>query len=307
MDVISRFLSRIRTLRNQSRVPRFTIEEILKPEISKLRETDAGTARQWHSLQLAVEKRRAEESRQESRKLRFARPAVAFAVTAALVTVAVLIWVRQSVDLRYQTGRGQQTSITLSDSSQVTLNHTSLLLVDRKPVDGARHVRLIGEAFFRIRHTGTPFVVSTDIASVRVLGTDFNIRVRDNQLSVAVLNGSVEVIAQRDGRDSSVVLAAHQIVTCGIKDFPGTPTQLPFPDYPGWTNGKLLFYRTSLLAACDELQSQFDVVIRIDTPAVGNETITGAVEARNVEAALSTLCRLTGNAYRHENNGYILY
>jgi transmembrane sensor len=152
-----------------------------------------------------------------------------------------------------------------------------------------------------------PFVVSTDIGTIRVLGTQFNVRVRDEQLEVGVVRGSVQVTINKNGADTSLILSKDQIVTCTTAGFQERPAALPFSDYPGWMHGRLMFYRTDLLSASRELESQFDIVVTIREPQLHNVTITGTIDGQNVETALTTLARLTGSNYRREDSGYVIY
>jgi ferric-dicitrate binding protein FerR (iron transport regulator) len=108
-----------------------------------------------------------------------------------------------------------------------------------------------------------------------------------------------------NGKDSAVVLGAGQIATCTGGMFPGSPEAILFSEYPGWMHGKFMFYRRDLVSACKEIESQFDVKIRMES--LPNETMTGVVDGRNAETALATLAKLTGKKYRHENSTYILY
>jgi len=312
MDYVARFLN---WLKGQgSRLPEQpaetrTIEEILKGEIQRYRTENPDTLHQWQSLQVALQREQSSEQvRRTSVGARIPRFAIASALVAAIIIVAGLLFLREpSAVLMYETGRGQMSTITLADSSEVTLNHTSELTLGRQSFGTTRRVNLKGEAYFRVRKAGEPFIVFTDIATVQVLGTDFNVRVRDDRMEVAVLTGRVRLSVEKDGRDSAVVLAAGQIASVDKGAFPDSPGQLLFPEYPGWMHGKFLFYRTSLRSACREIESKFDVAIRINDARLGNETVTGAVDGKSVETALSTLTRLTGSTCRYENGGYTLY
>jgi len=285
------------------------LQNILDAQARRLREVDPDTTRQWQFLNLVLRRGSSpERKRSVPGAFRLLNPAVSFGGIAVIaVIVAGVIWMNRSSLLTYVTGRGEQSSIILPDSSQVALNHTSTLVVESRPFDDTRHVSLTGEAYFHARKNGSPFVVSTDVGTVQVLGTEFDVRIRGGQLVVGVLSGSVKVTARRDGRDSSVVLMAGQITTCMADKYPASPGQLPFADYPGWTKGKLLFYKTSVSAVCEEIESQFDVQVILENPHTGIETITGAIDGRSAAIALAALSNLTGNKLRHENNRFTLY
>lgn len=282
------------------------VDEILTTDMHRLRVADPETEQQWLQLQSSMD--RGQRSKVPAASWRkFAKPAIAFALVAVVLIVVGVLRKSQPSVLTYETARGQNSTIVLLDSTEVMLNHTSELMVERLPNEGTRRVTLNGEAFFRVRRIGTPFVVFTDVATVKVLGTEFNVRVRDNHLEVAVVKGSVLVSSHNDGVDSSVVLAAGQIGACTRGAFPETPGLIPISDYPGWIHGKFVFYRTSLLSVCMELESQFDVAVRIEDPRLSDEKITGVLDGRDVQTALVALVSLTGNKFRYESSGYTIY
>jgi ferric-dicitrate binding protein FerR (iron transport regulator) len=179
--------------------------------------------------------------------------------------------------------------------------------VDRWPLNKARRVALKGEALFHVRRNVTPFTITTDVGTIQVLGTEFNVRVRDERMEVAVLSGSVKVSVKKNGVDSSIVLSNGQIVVCAKNDFPGLPGAFPFPDYPGWIQGKFMFYRSSLISVCKELESQFNIQIRIQNPQARAVTLTGIINSQDAEGAIATVVQLTGNTFRYEDGVYNIY
>lgn len=284
------------------------IDSSIEARMRQLHISDPETAHRWRSLDLAISRA---EAPAETRAARRARPlptrALAFAFMGVVFVSAGIVWLMRPSSTVYTTGRGQQTEILLGDSSQVTVNHTSRLTVNGRLSTGDRSVTLEGEAYFRIRTTGEPFTVSTSAGTIRVLGTEFNVRVREGRLEVAVVRGSVRVTGHHSGGDSSVVLAQGQKTVCRGGEGPGTPAGIPFAGYPGWIHGQLFFEKVPLLSACREIESRFDVVITIRNRPKQDHTLTGVLDARSADAAIATLSRLTGLQYRHDTNGYTLY
>lgn len=309
MNRFSNFFGSFGRRRDASSAPSPALEELLDGEARRLQAAEPDTRRQWQYLNLALRRQSTpEKSRRRAGAFRVLSPALSYGgIVVIVLIIAAGVWLNRNSVVTYETGRGQQSSIVLSDSSEVTLNHTSTLVVETRPFSGARRVSLKGEAFFHVRRNGSPFVVTTDAGTVQVLGTEFDVRIREDQLVVGVVSGSVRVTGHRSGRDSAVVLTAGQIAACSKYEFPGAPASLPFAGYPGWTQAKFFFYKTSLLAACKEIESQFDVRIRIESPRNAEETITGVVDGRSAGTAVAALSNLTGNRVRHENNVYTLY
>jgi ferric-dicitrate binding protein FerR (iron transport regulator) len=285
-----------------------TIESVLQSNARRIQAIDTETDEQWRRLKSTLESKQSmSDDRFVVAQRVFFKPAFSFAVVGTILIVMSVVWLRSSSLKIYETAKGQHSTITLQDSTEVTLNYMSELKVNRSPFEKARHVALKGEALFQVRRNGTPFIITTDIGTIQVLGTQFNVRVRDDKMEVAVLSGSVKVSVNKGGMDSSIILTKGQIIVCDRNHYPEVPGLLPFSDYPGWTRGKIMFYRTNLLSVCKEMELQFVVVVRIKTPELHNVTITGIVNGQSVEAALTTLTQLTGNTYRYEDGGYVIF
>lgn len=94
----------------------------------------------------------------------------------------------------YSTKVGSQEAIKLDDGSIIHLNtHSKAQVHFSKDV---REVRLLqGEALFTVAHdAGRPFIVVTDTARVRAIGTQFNVyRSGTDQTKVSVIEGVVQV------------------------------------------------------------------------------------------------------------------
>lgn len=287
-----------------------SVDNALSTDIAGISAQDPDTAGQWNQLSARIEQSSRTVTIAPSTRPRYGiKPAIAFAVGATGLAVLVGLFLFQPAPpLLYQTGVGERSTILLADSSEVTLNHNSELAVLHRNVKGGRRTALIGEAFFKVRKTGAPFIVETEFGSVQVLGTEFNVRVRHDGMEVAVVGGKVRVTASPQGTDSTVVLRAGQFTAFPKGGLPGSPEELPFPaDYPGWMNSKFLFHRTNLAAACRQIAEEFGVPIVVSNARLTNETITGVVDGRSVEAAVKTLCVLSGVSYRYENSTYTVY
>lgn len=120
------------------------------------------------------------------------------AVLLPLAVVFGLAWFfgRGGADdglLTYET-RDSLRKVELADGTLVWINVDSRLTVYTSP-DSLRLVTLEGEAFFDVAHDQSrPFVVSTDDMSVRVLGTQFNVKAYpEGDPEVILHQGRVEV------------------------------------------------------------------------------------------------------------------
>jgi len=126
-------------------------------------------------------------------------------VAAAGLAVAVTFGVWKGVGpfstrQQYATQVGEQRNVPLSDGSVVELNTDSR--IDVRMDQQQRDIVLHGEAIFKVAHETTrPFLVHTEYATVRAVGTQFNVYGRpDGSTMIAVLEGKVEVSAGAGGR-----------------------------------------------------------------------------------------------------------
>jgi transmembrane sensor len=112
----------------------------------------------------------------------------------AAAAIALMLWLRVGAGESFATLTAQRQTIALADGTQIELNARTTLVATLGRHE--RHVRLTeGEAFFQVaKDKSRPFIVDTPTGSVRVTGTQFDVRTEGtNQFDVAVREGSVEV------------------------------------------------------------------------------------------------------------------
>jgi transmembrane sensor len=166
---------------------------------------------------------------------------------AAAAAVALLFWVNrprlQTENLATPTAMRQ--TLALADGSRVELNAQTSLRVE---IDGReRRVRLAaGEAFFAVRKDASrPFTVETPAGSVRVTGTQFDVRAESPAaLEVTVVEGSVQAQPADDkGRPGGPIsLAAGEQLSAGpggVEVHALTPAALV--DALAWRQGQIVF------------------------------------------------------------------
>jgi transmembrane sensor len=127
---------------------------------------------------------------------------IAVAVAGALLSFGALRQWRQG-HFAYSTAPGERKEFTLRDGSRVTLDADSALNVDFTP--GHRSLRLArGEAFFQVaKDPARPFVVSASGTRVRAIGTEFDVRIGDRRMVVAVVEGAVQLTSPATARPPS--------------------------------------------------------------------------------------------------------
>ena len=144
-------------------------------------------------------------------------------------------------------GTGQVRSIRLADSTAVTLNSRSRLLVPSDFNEHDRKVLLLeGEAFFDVtRNASKPFIVTSKGVETRVLGTSFNIQAYPQKtgMRITLFTGSVSVLTTV--APQPILLRPDEQLTIG-GDSTYAVQKVPGARYSKWTSGELDFYEQSL-------------------------------------------------------------
>jgi transmembrane sensor len=136
------------------------------------------------------------------------------AASVAMLGIAALLVPRLfDNDLSHvATRHGEQRSLTLADGSVIQLNTDTQLAYH---VDSnERHVKLTsGEAFFDVaKDASRPFVVSTAVAEIHVVGTQFSVRTRGDMVDVVVKEGKVNVVPAKPALSPARILSSGKEV-----------------------------------------------------------------------------------------------
>ncbi|MEI3797010.1 MULTISPECIES: FecR family protein [unclassified Chitinophaga] len=163
----------------------------------------------------------------------------------------------------YTVPNGQRKLITLPDSTQIWINAGSLVKVPAEwEEDSIRQIYLEGEGFFEVRKDpARAFVVHTPEATVRVLGTSFNIEAY-HQVPVAVTVATGKVQFSGKG-GQSVTLAQNQraVWIAGKEEFQTTQTDASL--YNIWREGILQFRDEPLPEVIGALERRFNVPMKV--------------------------------------------
>lgn len=204
----------------------------------------------------------------------------------------------------YDTGIGEQRSITMEDGSIVEINARSKVRISFS--DRQRDVELLeGQALFRVaKDHKRPFVVHAGTASVRAVGTQFDVNRKSKATTVTVLEGRVAVLSTTSGSGQSAVSVppASESVTPvpGILLVSGeqmtvTPTDVRKTESPdlaaatAWTQHLLIFDGTALSEVLEEFSRHTTHRIIVDSPELAALKISGQYTSTNPDSLLRFL------------------
>jgi len=233
------------------------------------------------------------------------RPVLAVAASLLVVTLGALGWISytRAEWQVYKTEQGGFQRISMQDGSTALLNTNSEIRV--KLTSARREIVLAhGEALFTVaRDTHRPFDVTAADTVVRAVGTEFSVRLRDQQqVDVIVKSGRVAIDPPEDATEPKVpeqraaasprmsTLAAGEAVS--VKSRKLTVRKIADEDMTrklAWTQGRLWFDRVTLAEAVTEFNRYNRRQLLIDDPAIENLHIGGAFEATDLDSFIAAL------------------
>lgn len=182
----------------------------------------------------------------------------------------------------YVTALGGHKIITFTDGTRVELNTDTVLRVSKNPAERKAWLEK-GEAYFDVVHDASrPFIVVANGRRVTDLGTKFIVRQDIDHLSVAVVEGLVEVAA-KDSQSQSllkpgdVFKATDKTQAVSHKPLKSLIASL------SWQYGKLTFDNTTLAEAIAEFNRYNASKLVISDPKIADLTIAGSFQSRNLE------------------------
>jgi transmembrane sensor len=199
---------------------------------------------------------------------------------------------RQLAMREVSTQRGQRANLRFNDGTKVSLNAASTLRFPEKFSGGTREVYLEGEAYFDVvNQDHSQFIVHAGAATIRVLGTQFNVRAwaDDEQIEVVVAEGKVEFRGDSDESVEGIVLISGQLSTM-LRDGSITdPKPVSLGEYLAWLDGKLIFDRTPVSYALKQLGRKHNMDFVVNEPSLYNRRITATFSDESIDEVLRAL------------------
>ncbi|SMO71318.1 FecR family protein [Fodinibius sediminis] len=215
-----------------------------------------------------------------------------------------------------EVGRGQRLNLTLGDGTRVVLNSGSMLRYPPQFREAIREVELEGEAYFDVaRNESEPFIVHTAKASVRVLGTEFNISAYSEKVDVEVVvaEGRVAVTAEPNSGDKdtvSLTSSRNEVVVrkgeyTAVREgaLPTTPVRAASMEYHlGWVDGNLIFEATPLREVIRRLELYYNRDFKVADPGLLDHKFTAAFKKKPLSKVLDVLSVAMDLKYRQADS-----
>lgn len=166
----------------------------------------------------------------------------------------------------------------LPDGSEVWINSKSTLsFADDFGID-QRKVSLSGEAYFSIKKIdGIPFIVEIGDKSVKVLGTEFNVKAYKEEatLQLSLINGAVEFKDNTTGYSHSLQPNRELVF-----DFlTGKVVERSFDPYiyNAWKEGYFLFVNSNIKEVVQKISRWFNIEVKLENDEYDSKLFNGKV------------------------------
>jgi transmembrane sensor len=208
-------------------------------------------------------------------------------------------WHRTMV-IKVTTSLGEQHSAVLPDHSIVELNTQSEIRVGFTAAE--RRVELVrGEAFFDVaKDPARPFIVVTDLATAKAVGTRFSVYRALSGTIVTVAEGRVLVLDKQPKADAPANSAERTDVVEVVPGTqaeaqPGRPVQMRKANVErtfAWRERRLVFEGEPLSTVVEEFNRYNSPPLVISDPRLREERISGVFGANDPESLLDFLVKV---------------
>ncbi len=196
--------------------------------------------------------------------------------------------------------------VTLPDGSNVVLNRNTTLSYRKNFGSNGRNVSLRGEAYFDIvRDKKSPFTVDAGTASVRVLGTSFNVIADKSDSTVEVYVTTGRVMLSASSGNGKLEVDPGFIGTISDK---GAVKELnKDPNYMAWNTGHLVYNGQTLDIVFSDLRKVYNMNIVADNPDILKKTWTSPIDNQPQETIIRLICASFNLGYIKDGNVYHLF
>ncbi len=196
--------------------------------------------------------------------------------------------------------------ISLPDGSKVYLNRNSTFTYRSDFNKTDRDVKLSGEAFFEIApDKSKPFVIDAGEASVKVVGTSFNVITNNKEEAVEVFVKTGTVLVSNNTGSQSVKLDPGYIGIVNSTESEKSVNE--DPNYLSWQTNYLEYSGQKLSVVFKDLKRVYNMDIVTDDPSILENPWTSPINNLPQVTIIRLICASFNLGYTKDGNVYHLY
>ncbi|MFS1525983.1 FecR family protein [Microbulbifer sp. 2304DJ12-6] len=238
----------------------------------------------------------------------FMRPwYLAIAASLLLVMTATIMHnsnTQRTIKYIYQTEPKQVSRQKLTDGSILDLSATTKVAVSFN--ERKRRIRLFnGEAQFSVaKDPSRPFVVESRQASIRALGTIFNVDQRYGFTELTVLEGEVVVNPLEQTRKRYVVAAGEMLRI--TEHSIGAIKTFDLAHYKSWIDGYIQVKNQRLSDLLVEFNRFTDTPLTTKGHEIGSLLVSGSFDLKKIDTNIQILAKLHNLKIQHQGSHRVL-
>ncbi|MFC4739612.1 FecR family protein [Flavobacterium ponti] len=176
---------------------------------------------------------------------------------------------------------GNKANFLLPDNSEVALNSDSEIEFKKWNWENNRTLDLKGEAYFKVAK-GKTFEVNTSLGKVTVLGTQFNVKARNNRFDVTCFEGKVKV----KYKSQEIILTKGELIS--FENNQKIVAKNILDIQPSWINKEVSFEKENLVNVLLEIERQYNITFNYKNIET-NQLFTGKIPTDNIDVALQII------------------
>jgi len=246
-------------------------------------------------------------------KTRFLRPALLRIAAVGLILLGIAsaaIYMNNAGLLSKETtiiaGNDQKNVIvSLPDGSKVYLNRNSEFTYRNNFGKNGRDVKLTGEAYFEITpDVSRPFIIDAGMASVKVVGTTFNVITNNNESAVEVFVTTGKVLVLDPAGSQTIQLDPGFVGTMNSEIHEKTVNNNP--NYLSWKTGYLAYSGQKLDIVFRDLKRVYNMDIVADDQSILENPWHSPIDNLTQETIIRLICASFNLSYVKDGNVYHL-
>lgn len=197
-----------------------------------------------------------------------------------------------SDDMIVSTGKGERASVALPDGTTISLNSDSKLSYLPKTYNRKeRNVSFSGEGYFQVyKNKEVPFIINSKGIQVKVLGTTFNLYVRETsqKAELALEEGSVWLQSTKSSKN----IVLHHNQKAIIDQSTGDITVVEDKNIEkssAWRQGDMIFRNTPLSDVLQVLEENYNITFKTDCKSCLVDRFTGTLSTTDLNEVLEVI------------------
>lgn len=213
-------------------------------------------------------------------------------------------------DTKIQTPPGSKREIKLPDGSTVWLSGSTAIHFRMNEKQRVRTLFLSGQAFFNIKDKANmPFVVKTKHATIKVLGTRFNVSAypQDSIIQATLTSGRIVFETIRDHLKVERQIHPGQQVAINYLSGRLEVSDVDTVFYTSWKEGKIIFNNQEFNEVTKAMEHKYNVDIIFEDRSLIHKRLNGYLQKESLTEAMTALKLTLKFHYKIEGNKVFIY